>query len=194
MRENEIDQFREKLERIEEDFKDLQQADEDFEGTSDSEAEIKKLIKVIEGKLKGFEEEKRDFNKFQQNKLNRYTRPDFESFDNAPIIVEVREFKAKIADAFARLKDLDDLTNQLNNKLIVQDIENASKLLDIKNQKLRERLVTAQTELAKIDKCGGEMDGNCSRNEEEEFIEALKDEMPEVFKNIEGNFEQIDKI
>jgi hypothetical protein len=38
------------------------------------------------------------------------------------------------------------------------------------------------------------MDGNCSRNEEEEFIEALKDEMPEVFKNIEGNFEQIDKI
>jgi len=143
LRENEIDQFREKLERIEEDFKDLQQADEDFEGTSDSEAEIKKLIKVIEGKLKGFEEEKRDFNKFQQNKLNRYTRPDFESFDNAPIIVEVREFKAKIADAFARLKDLVDLTNQLNNKLIVQDIENASKLLDIKNQKLRERLVTA---------------------------------------------------
>jgi hypothetical protein len=143
LRENEIDQFREKLERIEEDFKDFQKADEDFEGTSDSEAEIKKLIKVIEGKLKGFEEEKRDFNKFQQNKLNRYTRPDFESFDNAPIIVEVREFKAKIADAFARLKDLDDLTNQLNNKLIVQDIENASKLLDIKNQKLRERLVTA---------------------------------------------------
>ena len=38
------------------------------------------------------------------------------------------------------------------------------------------------------------MDGNCSRNEEEEFIEALKDEMPEVFKNMEGNFEQIEKI
>jgi len=38
------------------------------------------------------------------------------------------------------------------------------------------------------------MDGNCSRNEEEEFIEALKDEMPDVFNNITGNFEQIDKI
>jgi len=38
------------------------------------------------------------------------------------------------------------------------------------------------------------MDGNCSHNEEEEFIDALKDEMPEVFKNIEGNFAQLDKI
>jgi len=38
------------------------------------------------------------------------------------------------------------------------------------------------------------MDGNCSRNEEEEFIEALKDEMPEVFKNIDGNFDQITKV
>lgn len=38
------------------------------------------------------------------------------------------------------------------------------------------------------------MDGNCSRNEEEEFIEALKDEMPDVFTNIDSNFEQLDKI
>lgn len=38
------------------------------------------------------------------------------------------------------------------------------------------------------------MDGNTSNNEEEEFIDALGDEMPEVFKNIEGNFEQLDKI
>ena len=34
MRENEIERFVVKLERIEEDFKDLKQADEDFEGTS----------------------------------------------------------------------------------------------------------------------------------------------------------------
>lgn len=38
------------------------------------------------------------------------------------------------------------------------------------------------------------MDGNTTINEEEEFIDALKDEMPEVFKNIEANFEQIQKI
>ena len=38
------------------------------------------------------------------------------------------------------------------------------------------------------------MDGNTSNNEEDEFIDALKDEMPEVFKNIEFNFDQIDEI
>lgn len=92
------------------------------------------------------------------------------------------------------MKGLDALTNELNNLLILQDIENASRLLEVKNNKLRERLEIAQTDLKKIDGCGTEMDGNCSRNEEEEFIEALKDEMPDVFNNITGNFEQIDKI
>jgi hypothetical protein len=38
------------------------------------------------------------------------------------------------------------------------------------------------------------MDGNTTINEEDEFIDALKDEMPEVFKNIEYNFEQLDAI
>ncbi len=77
----------------------------------------------------------------------------------------------------------------MNTALIVQDITNATKLLAAKSHKLRERLLMAKKELGKINKCGSDMDGNCSRNEEEEFIEALKDEMPEVFKNIESNFE-----
>lgn len=38
------------------------------------------------------------------------------------------------------------------------------------------------------------MDGNTTHNEEDEFIDALKDEMPEVFKNIDANFAQIDGI
>jgi hypothetical protein len=38
------------------------------------------------------------------------------------------------------------------------------------------------------------MDGNTSNNEEDEFIDALKDEMPEVFKNIDFNFDQLDDI
>jgi hypothetical protein len=38
------------------------------------------------------------------------------------------------------------------------------------------------------------MDGNTSNNEEEEFIDALKEEMPEVFKNVEAHFEQLDKV
>jgi len=36
--------------------------------------------------------------------------------------------------------------------------------------------------------------GNTTHNEEDEFIDALKDEIPEVIKNIDMNFEQIDGI
>jgi division protein CdvB (Snf7/Vps24/ESCRT-III family) len=71
---------------------------------------------------------------------------------------------------------------------------NAIKLLEKKSAKLRERLQIAQVELKKIDECGDDMDGNTSHNEEEEFIDALKDEMPEVFKNIDANFDQLDKV
>ena len=46
------------------------------------------------------------------------------------------------------------MTNQLNNLLILQDIENASRLLEVKNNKLRERLEAAHTDLKKIDNCG----------------------------------------
>jgi DNA repair exonuclease SbcCD ATPase subunit len=59
---------------------------------------------------------------------------------------------------------------------------------------LRERLHIAKGELKKISSCGDDMDGNTSHAEEDEFIDALKEEMPEVFKNIEGNFDQLDKI
>ena len=38
------------------------------------------------------------------------------------------------------------------------------------------------------------MDGNCTHNEEDEFIDALKDEMPDVFNNIAKNFDQLDDI
>jgi len=38
------------------------------------------------------------------------------------------------------------------------------------------------------------MEGNTSNQDEEEFIDALKEEMPEVFKNIEGNFKDFDKV
>ena len=65
---------------------------------------------------------------------------------------------------------------------------------DIKDEKLRERLIAAQKGLKKISNCGEEMDGNTTHNEEDEFIDALKDEMPDVFKNIDLNFEQIDGI
>ena len=38
------------------------------------------------------------------------------------------------------------------------------------------------------------MEDNTSRIEEDDFIEALHDEMPEGFSNINGNFTQLNKI
>ena len=38
------------------------------------------------------------------------------------------------------------------------------------------------------------MDGNTSQNEEDEFLEALKEEMPDVFNNIKSNFDQLDEF
>ena len=73
-------------------------------------------------------------------------------------------------------------------------MENATKLLDGKTKKLRDRLEAAKNELKKINKAGEDMDGNCTHNEEEEFIDALKDEMPDVFNNIQKNFDQLDDI
>ena len=67
-------------------------------------------------------------------------------------------------------------------------MDNASVLLSKKVNKLRERLKAAQKVLKKITKCGEDMDGNTTHQEEDEFIDALKDEMPEVFRNIDINF------
>jgi len=66
----------------------------------------------------------------------------------------------------------------LNAKLIQQDMENATRLLRKKSHQLRERLTQAKTDLTKIAETGNEMEGNTTHNEEDEFIDALKDEMP----------------
>jgi hypothetical protein len=82
----------------------------------------------------------------------------------------------------------------LNTKLILKDMDNAIVLLSKKAVSLRERLLAAQESLKRVQDCGDEMDGNTTVTEEDEFIETLKAEMPDVFKNVDLNFEQIDSI
>ena len=100
----------------------------------------------------------------------------------------------RIEVSFERLKEIEKLMAQLNHELILQDMENAIKILNKKIAKLRERLTATKNMLLKLNKAGDDMDGNTTVNEEDEFIDALKDEMPEVFKNIEQNYEQIDNL
>jgi len=52
-------------------------------------------------------------------------------------------------------------------------------------------LLEAQRKLKQVAKSGEEMDGNTSNNEEEEFIFALQNEMPEVFINITNTLDQL---
>ena len=93
-----------------------------------------------------------------------------------------------------KFKQVEDWMAELNKMLLEQDMDNASAMLTKKAAALRERLIAAQAMLKKIFKCGDEMDGNTTKNEEDEFIDALKDEMPDVFKNIDDTFDQVDTI
>jgi division protein CdvB (Snf7/Vps24/ESCRT-III family) len=73
-------------------------------------------------------------------------------------------------------------------------MDNAAELMSKKVAKLRERMQKAKDNLVEIDGIGKEMDGNTSHVDEDEFIDALKDEMPEVFVNVENHFQQLDQI
>ena len=55
LRRSELEALSERLDRINEDFADLRQADEDFDGDSASEQEIKRTIQRIENTLRNFE-------------------------------------------------------------------------------------------------------------------------------------------
>jgi hypothetical protein len=63
------------------------------------------------------------------------------------IIVQIREFKARIQDSNMKLNDLQELLNDINSELIKQDMENASTLLGKKAANLRKRLEKAKADL-----------------------------------------------
>jgi len=56
---------------------------------------------------------------------------------------------------------------------IAQDLDNAQKILSKKTEKLRQRLNASSNLIRQINQAGGEMDGNTSTHDEDEFIEAL---------------------
>lgn len=125
---------------------------------------------------------------YQREQLEEYNEQDFTSPENYKIIAEIREFKKKLKGKDSIINDIKKKTEDLNSLLIGQDMKNALNLIGKKFKKMRKRLEDALEELNKVDKAGKEMDGNCSNTEEDEFINALKEEMPEVFKNIQANF------
>jgi hypothetical protein len=76
-------------------------------------------------------------------------------------------------------------------------MENSIVLQGLKAQQLSERLTQIESKLTAISKSGDEMDGNTSNTDEEEFIDALRREMPEVLENMAYTFQllkEIDKL
>ena len=108
---------------------------------------------------------------------------------NQGYVKKVSSLKEKIQALDGKLKDIDDVQKDIVRQLTEQDMENSVDLLGLKATELKERLVDAQKHLKTIGKSGEEMEGNTSNKEEEEFIFALKNEMPEVFENIDSTFE-----
>ena len=52
----------------------------------------------------------------------------------------------------------------------------------------------AKNDIIKINQIGKEMDGNTTHNEEQMFIIELAEQIPNVLKNIDATFHQIDYI
>ena len=142
VRGSELEQLIERLNHLNDEFKDLKQADKDFEGTADSELGIKNLISEIEKMMKGLESEKRDHIK-TQNKLEGYKEEDIK-LKIVSIIEDIREFKARLAATKGKLDELDEKLRDLNTKLILQDLDNATRILEKKAADLRKRLRAAE--------------------------------------------------
>jgi hypothetical protein len=91
LRRNEIKALMQRLAMIMNEFKDLKQADANYEGAGTD--DIKQLVVNIEDLLAKHCQEGQQLEKYQTTKLDKYTSSDFISLDNETVIVEVREFK-----------------------------------------------------------------------------------------------------
>ena len=113
----ELKQVKDRWSRISDDFKDMCKADQDFEGSTQSEQEIKEAILKIGTVLGVFDQEISGLLNYQTGVLERYGQADFKGPNRNDIIRDVRNHKDNIADVDRRLKELEDLLVDLGNQL-----------------------------------------------------------------------------
>jgi len=111
---------------------------------------------------------------------------DFCGAENYIITEKVRTMRLRIKETREKIGDIKKLSDDAHNAIILQDLDNACNLLGRRALKLGDRLRGTKEMCNKINKLGQEMDGNTSNNEEEEFVIALIDEMPQIFTKIDG--------
>lgn len=132
-----------RLRNMKAEFKDIKQADEDFDGDTAIEVQLKQMIAKVESDIKLFDKEITGHDKFLSQRLEKYLQADF-LVDSWKILIEVREFKLRIRDTNLKLNTFEKMANELNVVLIEQDMKNALKILDRKAIKLRDRLLACR--------------------------------------------------
>lgn len=184
-RKAELTQFTNKYERAKRELQNLKKASR---GGKDGDARVANLLKEVEFKLRGVDKDRQELVRAQGKELDGIQPADCDDYGkNFDLLAGLRRHKHEIVEAEAKLKEMEELQVDIQTKMTEADIENSTDLLSLKAQDLRDRLQVSKTHLKKIQKSGEEMDGNTSTGEEEDFIQALKNEMPEVLDNIETN-------
>lgn len=114
------------MKRTKEEFRDLKQADDDFEGKDEEEKEIKANVEKIALSFKEFEAERDGLVKFQTGTLENFQPKDFLDLSLCiTVMIHLKEHKFKIIDFMNRLKQMEVIMVDLNTQLLQQDLENA---------------------------------------------------------------------
>lgn len=153
------------------------------------------MLSEVEEKLKDLGKDKLKMNTEITKELENICPDKIDDFStNHELIRKLHRYKDNIDESNIKLKEVEDILQEVVKKLTELDMENSLDLLSLKAQELRQRLQESHANLKKISNSGVEMDGNTSNNEEEEFINALKNEMPEVSENIDTTLKLLKEI
>ena len=169
-RKNEVMLFTNRLQRNLKEYENMKK-----ESNNDTDQKVKE----IGFKLKASDKERIAHLQCLSEDLEKLKPQDFTDFKkNHLVIKKLREFKQRIKQSEIKLKDIEDIQKEVVRSLTEQNMESSINILTAKAVDLKEQLLAAKKQLKCISKTAEEMDGNTSNNEEEEFIFALKDEMP----------------
>ena len=132
-RNQELAAFSTKLDRMQKELNNLKKAKKDDKTDSQ--------VKQVDFKLCALDKARKDNTKTLIDDLETLKQQEFEDFNiNHEIIKRIRKFKCNIEDIDTKLKDAEEIQNDVVRTLTEKDIDNSADILGSKAQDLRERL------------------------------------------------------
>lgn len=129
LRTQQVNSLIEKLNKINGEFKDLREADVNFEGSAQSEKEIKAVVEKLEKKLVFLNNEEETIVEQHKTKIQPLVSEHYKPDKASKVLKDLRGFKEQIDGVFTKIPSIESLLDSLNDLLIAQDIQNASKLM-----------------------------------------------------------------